>query len=575
MRGNHESSTRGIGEFGNRLEAALRNPESEAEKSKDKYFVGQVLEDISFVEQVNSAGKPEFVSRAPNRKIIILKNGSSRPEQGRGYSVRVVENVKPERNDAGKLIVEFYTSEKEPIYVSNDMVHIGNEKTPVFKSKAGELKWSVEGEQFRENGQTMVEVYFKRSDGLELRPGIKTDGKVRFEDKDKFIPLEEYKALKKPSSKGERAAESEYQWVNRALRHLNNLATNERDQALDRYSKFVETPYVVETMGKLTRLFNNQLERKQGIVILEGDAGTGKNLIVDHFAYLTKRPLFRFTCSAGKDEQDMRYLLEYDTRRGTYRINSTVIEALQTPGAILEFDEINTLKPETAKSLNSLFDQDRTLYSGEDRHQTKAAEDVILVGLQNYQHYMGVKPLAETIKSRARIMEIKYPPFRHSESRGTMHDLAGRSTSIVKETYRPDEALIVRQYVQGLKGFSQKEFTDIWNNIVNREKNPAVDLVNSKIDGEVKSVKEIIEIANKIRDAYRAYFEGKSEDEVKLIFSLRESIECGYELEHVKLTADEKASGITKAKKAVMEVVLPKIPLGRERVFLESAIQEA
>ena len=119
------------------------------------------------------------------------------------------------------------------------------------------------------------------------------------------------------------------------MRHLNSLAVHESCETLERDPYFVETPHVVETMEKFTRLVNRQRERKQGIVILEGDAGTGKNKIVDHLGYLTKRPLFRFTCSAGKDEQDLKYLLEYDSKKGTYRIKSTVIEALETPGGYL------------------------------------------------------------------------------------------------------------------------------------------------------------------------------------------------------------------------------------------------
>jgi len=200
-------------------------------------------------------------------------------------------------------------------------------------------------------------------------------------------------------------------------------------------------------MEKFIRLMNRQRERGQGVVIIQGDAGTGKNKIVDHLAYLARRPVFRFTCSAGKDEQDLKYLLEYDSKRGTYRIKSTVVEALETPGAILEFDEINTLKPEVAKILNSLFDHDRALFLGEDKEVVRAANEVVLVGLQNPQHYMGVKPLAETIKSRARIMEITYPPFKKEDK-----------TSNEPKQYRSDEAMILRQYVENLKDLDLKDF---------------------------------------------------------------------------------------------------------------------
>ena len=87
-------------------------------------------------------------------------------------------------------------------------------------------------------------------------------------------------------------------------------------------------------------------------------------------------------------------------------------------------------------------------------------------------------------------------------------------------------------------------------------------------------MQEVVEMANKIREAYRAYHEGKSDEPIKFVFSLRESVECAFELPHVELTAEEKKKGMTRAKKAVQEVILPKIPLGEERTYLQSLIAE-
>jgi MoxR-like ATPase len=469
-------------------------------------------------------------------------------------------------------------------------VRIGREKTPVFEGAKDEpLSWDIVTNQFREQGQTMVDISFKRSDGLEIQPGGNpVEGKVRLEDKDRFIPMEEFKALKGEKASYLAAVENlrsddqtkkeeaemylgklkkehpNSEWTLRALRHLNGLATKESEDVLGRDPYFVETPHVVETMEKFTRLVNRQRERDQGIVILEGDAGTGKNKIVDHLAYLTHRPIFRFTCSAGKDEQDLKYLLEYDSKKGTYRINSTVVEALETPGAILEFDEINTLKPEVAKILNSLFDHDRALFLGEDKKVVKAADEVLLVGLQNPQHYMGVKPLAETIKSRARIMEVTYPPFEKE----------GGSPNESKQ-YRADEAMILRQYVAELKDLDPKEFQLVWDNVVNGKTDPrAADLLTTIRKEKIEDVKEIVSIANKIREAYRAYHEGKSDDPIKFVFSLRESVEAAYEIADVELTEKEKQQGMTRAKKAVQEVIIPKIPVGEERTYLSTLIAE-
>jgi MoxR-like ATPase len=491
-----------------------------------------------------------------------------------------------------ETFLEGQGKERETIASENDgkEVRIGREKTRVFEGGNDEpLSWDIVTHQFREQGQTMVDISFKRNDGLEVQPGgSPVEGKVRLEDKDRFLPMEEFKALKGEKAsylaavenlhgddQGKKEEAEAYleklrkehpnsEWALRALRHLNGLVTKESEEVLGRDPYFVETPHVVETMEKFTRLVNRQRERGQGVVILEGDAGTGKNKIVDHLAYLTHRPIFRFTCSAGKDEQDMKYLLEYDSKRGTYRINSTVVEALETPGAILEFDEINTLKPEVAKILNSLFDHDRALFMGEDRQVVRAADEVILVGLQNPQHYMGVKPLAETIKSRARIMEVAYPPFEKE----------GGSSNEPKQ-YRADEAMILRQYIPELKDLDPKEFQLLWDNVVNEKSDPrAADLLTKTRKEKIEDIREIVAVANKIREAYRAYHEGKSDDPIKFVFSLRESVEAAYEIADVELTEAEKQQGMTRAKKAVQEVILPKIPVGEERTYLSTLIAE-
>ncbi|MCL5733063.1 MAG: AAA family ATPase [Patescibacteria group bacterium] len=486
--------------------------------------------------------------------------------------------------------VDKYNQDKEVIIVNEKQksVRIGREYTPIFEGSSDKISWQLEAEQFREQGQTMVELSFKRNDGIEVRPGGETKGKMRLSEYERFLPIEEYKSLKKENAnyseamekiksadEKERKEAADYlaefkkkhpnsEWVLRAMHHLNTLAINESLETIERDPYFVETPYVVETMEKFTRLINQQREREQGVVILEGDAGTGKNKIVDHLAYLTKRPIYRFTCSAGKDEQDLKYLLEYDSKKGTYRIKSTVVEALETPGAILEFDEINTLKPEVAKMLNSLFDHDRAIFLGEDRAAVRAAKEVVLVGLENPQHYMGVKPLSETIKSRARIMEVGYPPFKKE-----------KTNSNEPTQYRSDEALIVRQYIPELKDLNKKEFQMLWDAVANKREDPrVVELLTNERKERIEDVQEVVEMANEIREAYRAYHEGKSDEPIKFVFSLRESVECAFELPHVELTVEEKKKGMTRAKKAVQEVILPKIPMGEERTYLQSLIAQ-
>lgn len=579
-----------------------------AAPEKKPLVEGAVLDDIIFSRKPRTdfPGTFDWYNSVADRsrKRIELMAGSALPKDDRTpYKVKIVKDTKPGDPNAGKLMVEIVfdttlppaaveppKAKKENVPVAKPKEHeivpdparnqvfFGKEATPIFEPVEKELLWRLEAEQHRESGKTVAELVFRRSDGLEVRPGEETAGKRRFPTKDRYMPFERYRELAAEyydygracenlnSSDDEVAAlarkymdeaEAKFKedfWVLRALRHLNSKVTKEKFDVLSVDKRFVETQHVADTLEKFARMVNRQREARQGVVIIEGDAGTGKNVMVDHFAALTGRPRFRFTCSAGKDEQDIKYLLEFDAKKGTYRIKSEVIKALETPGAILIFDEINTMKPEVAKILNSLFDSDRTLYTGESGGGIKAAKDVVMVGLQNPQHYDGVEKLADTIVSRAKIMEVTYPPF-----------LEGGK-------YRSDEALIVRKAHPALRKLTQEQFVVAWNKEANNVPLPEKfkDLITGDMHTAFEDIKQILIIANAIRLAYRNYRTGASDTEINFIFSQRETIESVRELGYVKLGPGEKRS-----RKAVEDVILPKIPLGAERNGIKALINQA
>ena len=108
----------------------------------------------------------------------------------------------------------------------------------------------------------------------------------------------------------------------------------------------------------------------------------GKNVLVDIFAHYTHRPVFIFPCNKRASKEDLTYQWLID-EQGTYKLNSKVYEAIKTPGAILVFDEINTLPTEVIKLLNGLFDYRRTLTMPYDNEHQKAHDDVLIFGTQN------------------------------------------------------------------------------------------------------------------------------------------------------------------------------------------------
>jgi MoxR-like ATPase len=127
------------------------------------------------------------------------------------------------------------------------------------------------------------------------------------------------------------------------------------------------------------------------------------------FSHFTNRETFTFSCNFQSEKEDITYAFKFDPNKGTYQIDSSFIEMLQTPGAVVVLDEINTLPPGVAKMLNPLLDYRRTLYLPDGR-EIKAHPSVLIIGTMNPQNYLGVKPLSQEVKSRARILYVDYPP---------------------------------------------------------------------------------------------------------------------------------------------------------------------
>jgi len=294
-------------------------------------------------------------------------------------------------------------------------------------------------------------------------------------------------------------------------------------------------------LEEMTKLLKIQLDHKEGILILEGEAGTGKNVLFDMFAHFTNREVFMFSCNMQSEKEDITYAFRYDPTKGTYQIESKVLEALKTPGAILIFDEINTLPKGVSKMLNPLLDYRRTLFFPEhDKKPLKADPSVLIAGTENPQYYLGTSPLAPEVKSRARIMKVPYPP-------------EGRMSG-----YKPYESMIYAKHVDSLKTLKTDEFEKLWDFVINNKTDNGGDkyLIEDRKE-DINKLKIIVGVANAIRSAYEAFRTGKSTEIFEFVFSLREGTAIAQEM------ADTKD-----VKKAIKNVVLPKVsdPAENERV---------
>ncbi len=405
---------------------------------------------------------------------------------------------------------------------SGGEIRIGRERFPRYDPQPVRYRWRMKVEdKLPASGAVFGRILFEREDGLVIEPR-------RYPN---VLPLS--RITDAPA------------WTGRYLRHLNALLSAEPLRVPEAVS-YEAVPWFVENLEKLVSLVKEQLEYGEGVLVLEGDAGVGKNFLVEVFAALTRRPLFTVSCSSKMEREDVTFVYEFDPRRGTRRVYSDLVRALETPGAVIYFDEINTLPPSLVKLFNPLFDYRRHLPLSYGK-TVKAHPEVILIGGMNPQNYLGVAELPQDVKSRADVLYIDYPPF---EEKGGL--------------YYPDEALILRKYTDHLAELSMEDFTHLWYFSVNRlVTGRSKALATPEREEEITMLFELLKIANRIRNAYRLYQTQRSEEPVEFVFSIRDTVRCARRLRRYR-----------SAKRAVLETVIPKISSPLEREIVTGIVEE-
>jgi len=316
--------------------------------------------------------------------------------------------------------------------------------------------------------------------------------------------------------------------------------------------RWVITDYHQEKLEELTEVLNIQRTNHKGISILEGEAGTGKNVLGDMLANLSNMELVTIPCNESTSKEDLMYDFQFDPVKGTYKLPSRLIEAIQTPGTIVFFDEINTLKPGIAKMLNSLFDYRRKIFITEGGKTKEIVADptVIFMGAMNPQNYLGVRPLSPELKSRARIVDFNYPPFEEQKGGKTI--------------YQPHEALVLSRYMDALSELKPQEFKDLWDFVVNKNQSSQGAMIaqgNPAMKAQVERMYDVLRVANKLRSMYEAYQIGESTEAMDFPTSLREMTDIVMEMNHGR-----------DVRLAIERVILPKIDDRSQRKFVKETI---
>jgi len=288
---------------------------------------------------------------------------------------------------------------------------------------------------------------------------------------------------------------------------------------------FVIYPYLLKMLQELVQKTNLQLQVEQSLLlssvknnqaldysklspsggtIVVGAPGVGKNWLTTLYAHLTNRSLFRTIGSPFTEPQDLAYRqLIID---GEIIFDPTpFVRALNTSYACLLYDEINMLKPETAKpALNPLLDVDRKFIT--ENGEQNASTGLVFIGLCNDPTAAGVNDIPETLRNRCNLMVMGYPPLL--DEKGVFHS---------------DEALIYYKKITPLKQFDKDQFQAVWDQVCNPQINISESLRISDpvILRIVQDMKRMLGIADKVRKIVQATSRREGSDRMYEDISLR------------------------------------------------------
>jgi len=208
-----------------------------------------------------------------------------------------------------------------------------------------------------------------------------------------------------------------------------------------------------------------QLQRQEGMINLEGHAGTGKDVALEMFCAETNRPLFATDCSKWTTEPELISDITLQVKDGaSYVVDvpSSVLLGIQTPGAVVYFNEWNSMPLPSQILLHSLLSEKRAitlkLKSGK---VVKVDPTVLIVGSQNPDYPGTFDPQMATV-SRIVTLRRRYPPlYIEKDGRGG------------KRIYNYSEALRMARDVDSLANLTddpnmdENEFVQLWNSYIN------------------------------------------------------------------------------------------------------------
>lgn len=332
---------------------------------------------------------------------------------------------------------------------------------------------------------------------------------------------------------------------------------------------WTEDEQVNHMLGKIGKSLKMQIEDKQGLTMLEGDAGTGKDVLVRMIANKLNRKLFTFDASRWTTEKHLTQ--DVTLQDGSVvAIPSIILKGIQTPGAIVYINEFNAMPEQSQIALHALFDQKRAMtLKGEGGKEVKADPDVLFMGSMN-PDYAGTYAPQEATKSRMDIIRVDYTPYyKGVDSTGRPDPNSGINSA---------EGLRMARSVTSLADFTydlnldHNTFVQLWENRFNGASNPNVPALTADQKYDMDTIKAVVKFTAQLRDAFRLRL---NPDRPTNAFTIRQPVTgreiaaCAFDLRHLT-QAERGASPVDTAKRLLIRHVVSKISGKYQKEILDA-----
>ena len=253
-------------------------------------------------------------------------------------------------------------------------------------------------------------------------------------------------------------------------------------------------------LGQLAGASKMELALQEGVVNLKGHAGTGKDVLVKMLCHLSNRPYFAFDCTKWTTEYELAedvQLVAVDGVTTTVRVPSSVLLALQTPGAVLYFNEFNAMPEQSQIYLHALFDEKRTMtIKTRSGVSIKADPTVLFISSMNPGYEGTYEPQLAT-KSRTIPIEVGYPALMNPDGKTYSSSEAWRIARGVDSLFRLT--------LQG--DATDNAFVRAWNAEVNRMPAPNTPTLTPGQLFDLKVVTALVQFGDKLRAAFISTYE--------------------------------------------------------------------